>query len=126
MSMHTHKDVHKEEEVRLDFTPYYFMNVFLPIFWFTYLGVAATYVFVSFWLTPAFDDAVWIPIIYYSLSTAFLALTIACTVMSIVLQKYDLKKAEMVIKVPMVVAASVIILRFTIPLIDTVRFLMMG
>jgi hypothetical protein len=112
------------EKIRLDFTPYYFMNVFLPIFWFTYLGIAATYVFVSFWVTSMFDDTVWIPIIYYSLSTAFLALTIACTVMGITLQKYDLRKAEMVIKIPMIVAASVIILRFTIPFIGTVQQLM--
>jgi hypothetical protein len=121
--MNTHV-AHKEEKIRLDFTPYYFMNVFLPIFWFTYLGVAATYVFVSFWVTSMFDDTVWIPIIFYSLSTAFLALTIACTVMGITLQKYDLRKAEMVIKIPMIVAASVIILRFTLPFIETVQSLM--
>lgn len=120
--MNTHAS--HEGKIRLDFTPYYFMNVFLPIFWFTYLGIAATYVFVSFWVTSMFDDTVWIPIIYYSLSTAFLALTIACTVMGITLQKYDLRKAEMVIKIPMIVAASVIILRFTIPFIGTIQQLM--
>jgi hypothetical protein len=123
--MNAHHHAHDEKLIRLDFTPYYFMNVFLPIFWFTYLGIAATYVFVSFWFAPAYDDSLWVPIIFYSLSTAFLALTIACTVMGITLQKYDLRKAEMVIKIPMIVAASVLILRFTIPLVNAMQQMMM-
>lgn len=120
--MNTHNGhSHTHERLRLDFTPYYFLNVFLPIFWFTYLGIAATYVFVSFWFSPAIDDTMWVPIIYYSLSTAFLALSIACTVMAISLQKYDSRRAEEIIKIPMIVAASVLILRFTLPLIDAIQ-----
>jgi quinol-cytochrome oxidoreductase complex cytochrome b subunit len=118
-----HTDDHKESKklVRLDFTPYYFMNFFLPIFWFAYLGIAATFILVSLLLPPEFDTSIWVPIFYYSLSTAFLALTIACTAVSLTLQKYDLVKAEMVIKVPMIVALCVIVLRFLIPFVDLVR-----
>lgn len=125
--MNTHSHSHEASHTpkgRLDFTPYYFLNVFLPVFWFTYLGIAATYVFVSFWLSPALDDSLWVPIIYYSLSTAFLALTIACTVMAIMMQKYDMKRAEEIIKIPMMVAASVLILRFVLPLINAVQVMM--
>lgn len=125
MNTHTHShDVPSTLRKRTDFMPYYFLNIFLPIFWFTYLGVAGTYVFVSFWMSPALDDSLWIPIIYYSLSTAFLALTIACTVMGVMMQKYDMKKAEEIIKIPMIVAASVLILRFALPLINTIQVMM--
>jgi hypothetical protein len=113
-----HEDVGSRKKLRLDFTPYYFMNVFLPIFWFTYLGIAATYVVATLLLPSSLDDSIWIPIIFYSLSTAFVALTIACTSMSMTLQKYDLTKAEMVIKVPMVVAACVLLLRFLVPIVQ--------
>ena len=118
--MNTHTHPHNGTK-GTDFTPYYFLNVFLPVFWFTYLGVAATYVFASFWLSPALDDSLWIPIVYYSLSTAFLALTIACTVMGVMFRKYDMIKAEEVIKIPMIVAASVLILRFALPLIAAIQ-----
>jgi hypothetical protein len=117
----TSHSTRKESTRRIDFSPYLFMNTFLPIFWFGYLGFAATYVFFTMFLTPAFDATVWATVVFYSLGTAFVVLTIACTVMGIVLERYDVRKAEMVLKVPMVVAACIIILRFLIPSVASIQ-----
>ncbi len=120
-TLRVHKERGEGENGGLDFTPYYFLNVFLPIFWFAYLGVAATYVFVTFWLSPVLNPDLWIPIIYYSLSTAFLALTIACTIMAVMMGGYDVRRAEEIIKIPMIVAASVLVIRFALPVITTIQ-----
>ena len=120
-TLRVHKEKGEGENGRIDFTPYYFLNVFLPIFWFAYLGVAATYVFVTFWLSPLLNSDLWVPIIFYSLSTAFLALTIACTVVGVMMSQYDIRRAEEIIKIPMIVAASVLVIRFALPVITTIQ-----
>ena len=120
-TLRVHKEKGESENGGLDFTPYYFLNVFLPIFWFAYLGVAATYVFSTFWLSPLLNPDLWIPIIYYSLSTAFLALTIACTVMGVMMGEYDTRRAEEIIKIPMIIAASVLVIRFALPVITIMQ-----
>jgi hypothetical protein len=118
---HGHREKVEGGKGGIDFTPYYFLNVFLPIFWFAYLGVAATYVFTTFWLSPLLNTDLWVPIIFYSLSTAFVALTISCTIMGVMFREYDAVRAEEIIKIPMIVAASVLVIRFALPVITTIQ-----
>ena len=120
-TLRVHKEKTEGGKGGVDFTPYYFLNVFLPIFWFAYLGVAATYVFATFWLSPLLNTELWVPIIFYSLSTAFLALTISCTIMGVMFREHDLVRAEEIIKIPMIVAASVLVIRFALPVITTIQ-----
>lgn len=109
-----------------DFTPYYLLNSFLPVFWFTYLGVAATYVIVATFFAPAVDQTILVPILYYTLATAFSCLTIACMVMAHMIREYDLHRAMQIMKIPAFVALVFLGLRFLVPVIQYIQIIFVG
>jgi len=115
-----------ERELALDFTPYYLLNGFLPIFWFTYLGIVGTYVVVALFFDPSINDTMWVPVIYYALSTAFLALAISCTVMARLVKDFDPHRAVQIMKIPVFVAIVVLGLRFFVPIVQYIQTLFVG
>ncbi len=109
-----------------EFTPYYLLNGFLPIFWLTYLGIAGTFVVVSVFFEPSINDTIWVPIIYYVLATAYLGLTIACVVMAHLIRGFNPGRAVQIMKIPVFVATVVFLLRFVIPVIQYLEQLFVG
>ena len=117
---HHMRSAHGDE---MDFTPYYYLNATLTFFWLTYLGVAATFVVVSLFFAPTIDDTMWVPIFFYSLSTAYVIFTIGSTIMAKSLRVCDPDRALEIIKLPLFIAAAVLLLRFLIPLLDYLQSL---
>ena len=118
--------VDAERELGLDFTPYYLLNGFLPIFWFTYLGVVGTYVVVALFFDASISDTMWVPVIYYALATAFFALAISCVVMARLIKDFDPHRAVQIMKIPVFVAIVVLGLRFFVPVIQYIQTLFVG
>lgn len=114
------------ESYHLDFTPYYLLNGILPVFWFTYLGIAATFVVVNVVFEPTITETMWVPILYYTLATAFLALTISCTIMANLIKDFDSHRAVQIMKIPVFVALIFFGLRFLVPTLQYIQALFVG